>query len=420
MASNGLPRVMGRIVLAVVMLVGAFPASALPIHFDCFFPEVQGECRELETAFVSAVGVVERTDRESAAVVVTIRGAAVDAGVRYAVSVRGAVRGDDVSVDIADRIPNAIPADAVLVRLVNLLERAIAPALELETSGSTEGGVLTLKLADPLAIGLAQARADTATTGWYVRPGVNGTWSIGNTEQLFIFLGGRLNYSNPHWRLSTDLFGGYTRISDLDVGSTPFEATFLGHDSQVVHSLGAGFSLRTALLQAHDSADNQVLTNRGFVGVEWIRSSFLQSDSSNFGVRYQLGGEHVNLITKNARGRLAEDFLLHDASAFVSWHFDRVDLELSGAFRSILDDLTYSTVSGTGNVVFRLTDELNINLFGSAAYRNQLINAPAEKSDDTLEQIFGGNFGALATVASVGITWTFGNALIDRQDRRWQ
>ena len=128
----------------------------------------------------------------------------------------------------------------------------------------------------------------------------------------------------------------------------------------------------------------------------------------------------MELLQKNARGRLVEDFLLHDASAFVSWHFDRVDVEVSTSFRSILDDLSYSRLSADGSVVFRITDELNVNIVGSAAYRNQLINAPAEASDDTLEQIFGGNFGALATTASVGIAYTFGNALIDRQDRRWR
>jgi hypothetical protein len=31
----------------------------------------------------------------------------------------------------------------------------------------------------------------------------------------------------------------------------------------------------------------------------------------------------------------------------------------------------------------------------------------------------GSTAGVLATSASMGITWTFGNAVIDRQDRRW-
>ncbi len=395
-------------------------AAALPIHFDCFFPDVRGDCRELESAFIHAASVVERTGRDEVVVVVTVRGAAVDAGVRYSVSVRGAVRGEGVSVDIADRVPNAIPDDALLVRLVNLLERGIVPALELETSGSTDAGVLTLRLADPSRVGLAQARADTSTTGFYVRPTVTADWSIGTTEQLFVFGGGRANYSTPQWRLSSDVFAGYNRVDDRDLDSEPFVATFLGHESQIIHSLGAGFSVRGSLLQAHDSNDNQRFTTRPFVGVEWIRASFLDSDTSNFGVRYQLGGEHVELLKENARGRLVEDFLLHDASAFVSWHFDRVDVEVAGSFRSILDDLQYSRVSGDGSVVFRLTDELNVNLVASDSYRNQLINAPAEESLDPLEQIFGGNFGALATSASVGIAYTFGNALIDRQDRRWR
>ncbi len=408
------------IITVVVVALWAAPSLALPVHFDCFFPDVRGDCREVESAFVHAASVVERVGRDDAAVVVTVRGAVVDAGVRYTVSVRGVVRGDGVSVDVADRVPNAIPDDALLVRLVNLLEKAIAPALELQTSGSTAGGVLTLSLADPMKVGLAQARADTSTTGWYVRPNLSADWVIGTTEQVFLFGGGRVNHSSPDWRLVSDVFAGYNRIDDRDLDTEPFIATFIGHESQLIHSLGAGFSTRATLLQAHDSNDNQRFTSRPFVGLEWIRRSFLESDTSNFGVRYQLGGEHVELLKENARGRLVESFLLHDASAFVSWHFDRVDVEVTTSFRSILNDLAYSRLSADGSVVFRITDELNVNIVGSAAYRNQLINAPAVASDDPLEQIFGGNFGALATSTSVGIAYTFGNALIDRQDRRWR
>jgi hypothetical protein len=154
--------------------------------------------------------------------------------------------------------------------------------------------------------------------------------------------------------------------------------------------------------------------------MEWIKSSFLDSDTSNFGLRYQLGGEHVVFIKENIRGRGQESFLLHDASAFISWHFDRFDLETSASFRSILDDVRFSRLSADGVFIWRVTDELNVSLVGSAAYRNALINAPAEASDDPLEQIFGGNFGALATSVNVGIAYTFGNALLDRQDRRWR
>jgi len=409
--------------LAVVALTTALSpaARALPVHFDCFFPDVRGDCRELETALISTMAVLERGDREGATIVIAVRGVAVDAGVRYDVSVQGRVNGSDVAVAVSDRVPDALPDDAALVRQLNLLQRAVSPALALETSARTEGGAVTLRLRDPLAAPLAQARPDAASsTGWYVRPNVSLDWSVATTEQLFVFGGGRVNYSDETWRLVSDVFAGYRRVDDKDLGSPPFEARFLGHESQLVHSLGAGFSVRATLLQAHDSNDNQLFTSRPFVGLEWIRMPFLASDTSNFGVRYQLGGEHVLLLEENLNGRLQESFLLHDASAFVSWHFDRVDVELEGAFRSILDDIAFSRLSAEGSVVWRITDELNVALTGSAAYRNKLINAPAELSDDPLEQIFGGNFGALATNVSVSVAYTFGNALLDRQDRRWR
>lgn len=405
--------------LITVAALTSTPAWSLPVHFDCFFPEVPGDCRELETGFFSSVGFLERSPREVADIVVVVRGVPVDGGARYGFSVK--VAGDEgASVTTYDRIPTAIPDDARLVRLTGGLQRAIAPALSLEASSTTSGGVLQLRLKNPRTSTVANARPDERSQRWYLRPNASVDWSVNTTERLFLFAGGRANYSDPTWRYTLDTFAGYTSVDDKDLASEPFIATFLGFESRVVHSLGSGFSVAGSALVAHDTNDNQLVTARPFVGVEWIRSPFLDADTSNFGLRYQLGGEHVVFIEENIRNRQQESFLLHDASAFISWHFDRIDLETSASFRSILDDVRFSRLSATGSFIWRVTDELNVSLVGSAAYRNALINAPAQTSDDPLEQIFGGNFGALATTVNLGVAWTFGNALLDRQDRRWR
>jgi hypothetical protein len=395
------------------------PATALPLHFDCFLPDVPGDCRELETALVSSVQFLERSPRETAKIVMTVRGVTVDSGTRYTVGVAGP-DAESASVTIYDRVPTALPDDALLVRLTGLMQKALAPALALAQSAGTVDGVLALELINPAATQLATARPDVSSLRWYLRPNVSFDWAIDTTERLNLFAGGRANYSDPTWRFTLDTFAGYATVDDPDIDAEPFTATFLGFVAAGVHSLGHGFSVQGSTLVAHDTNDNQLLTTRPFVGVEWIRSPFLDANTSNFGLRYQLGGEHVVFLKENLRGRLQESFLLHDASAFVSWHFDRVDLEGSVAFRSILDDLRFSRLTASGAFIWRATDELNISLFGTAQYRNALINAPAEASDDPLEQIFGGNFGAVATAVNISVAYTFGNALLDRQDRRWR
>jgi hypothetical protein len=405
--------------LALALALLSLPASALPIHFDCYLPGVRGNCRDLESALVSSVGFLERGPREDAELIVTVRGAPVDAGVRYAIELKG-VGPEEPAFTIYDRVPSSIPGDALLVRLVGDMQRGLAPFLELDKSAQSSGGAVELRLRDPDAAQIAQARPDESGTRWYVRPNASVNWAVAATERLNLFAGGRLNYSDPWWRLTLDLFSGYNSVDDKDLDSEPFIATFGGFVLGGVHTLDGGFSTRAQLLVAHDTNDNQRYTVRPLFGFEWVSRPFLESDTSNFGVRYQVGGEHVEFIQKNIRGRGVEDFLLHDATAFVSWHFDRVDLEVRGSFRSILDDIEFSRVSGSGSFTWRVTDELNLALNANAEYRNKLINAPAEESEDPLEQIFGGNFGAVSTSVNLSVAYTFGNALLDRQDRRWR
>jgi hypothetical protein len=50
------------------------PADALPLHFDCLLPDVPADCRELETALASSVHFLERSPRETATIVMTVRG----------------------------------------------------------------------------------------------------------------------------------------------------------------------------------------------------------------------------------------------------------------------------------------------------------------------------------------------------------
>jgi hypothetical protein len=409
-----------RVAVVVALVALTSPgARALAVHFDCFFPAVPGDCREVETGFFSSMDFLQRSTREEADVVLVLRGVAVDGGARYSVIVQGQ-KDDGVTVSLHDRIPSAIPDDARLVRLVNALQRGITPALGLAATGTTRDGAVQLRVLSPRAQTIATARPDSSSTGWYARPTVSAKWAVDTTERLNLFGGGRLNHSDPVWRFSLDTFAGYNRVVQPEVAAEPFVATFLGYDGGIVHSLGAGFSLRFSMLMAHDTNDNQLWTTRSFVGAEWIRTPFLDADTSNFGLRYQLGGESVTFMRENIRGRMQESFLLHDATAFVSWHFDRVDLEASASFRSILDDLRFSRLSSGVACVWRITDELNVSLIGQAAYRNALINAPKAGASDPLERIFGGNFGALATSVDLQLAYTFGNALLDRQDRRWR
>ena len=398
----------------VACVMFASSAQAVNLRFDCFLQNTNVSCNDIQSALLGSVAFLKS---DEGGIAITIRSSPIDAGTRYDLHFKG--QQNQPEFTLQDRIPNGLDSNATLLRIVGDLHRGLAPYLSLKKVESG-GNNLVLDVVDPESQNLSEAREDKGASPFYFRPSVSLRFSKDSFEQLQVRSFATLNYSTPKWRLRNVGFGGYERITDEADGEVSvFEQTFLGGFGGAIYSLHEGLSIAARYLVAHDSADNQLYTIRPAFGVEWVLHPFLENNSSNFGVQYRIGGEHVVFIEKNIRDNDLENFLFHQAKAFASWHWSRIDLELAGEFRSILDDLDFSSVGTNGSLAYRITDDLRVSLDGRASYRNNLINAPKDESDDALEQIFGGNFSDVTYRVDLSLSYTFGNALLDRQDRRW-
>jgi hypothetical protein len=430
---------------------------------DCFVDDGAVDCAQLEAAFFAATPIVRRAsaDEHATAVAVAVRSVVFDGGVEYRVT---AARGAD-HVALVDRVPATFSDDVaatqtgsggggglgggadtgggggngngggdgrgrlrrgnlVVVRLVGVLQRAVAPLLTLERPAVVDDGALVLRLRDPRD-SAGQARDDDVTVPWYVSP----TVSADVAQTAILRMQGRAqldaNWSTSSWRtFATVAAGGVWLQAPAPVdGDPPQEfgyATALGDAAGVV-SLVDGLSVGVTARVQQAPEQNLLLRANAYSGVEWVLVPFLETRGANVGVRYQLGAEHHEYVRKNVRLRFEENVLRQRAVAFSTWHLARFDVSAALQVASLVKDPSYSDVSGNVGVAWRIIDDVSITATAATSYRNALLNAPDNLNDlDPLERFTGGgNYGAVNFNASLAVVYVFGNSVLPRQDQRF-
>lgn len=407
--------------LALLLLAPLQTQQPLTVAWDCYLPDDRIACTTLQVAHFSALPFLVQTSFEEADVLIRVRSQKVPTGRAYVLAFEG--KRDHPSFVIEDRVLDTIQAQGLLLRLVADLQRGMAPYLALESPGSSdESGAITLRLRDPAA-GPVKASGGDKTTRWYVAPSINAEASLDSISRVSVLATVLANWSSKDWRLRANFGANYRRFALDEEGQEPLSWDVLSvwNQTTIAHTIWRGLSVGTTTIVAHDPPDNQLFTIRPLFGFEWVLKPYLETDESNVGVRYVFGGEHVRFWRTNLQRLDQQSFLLHDLAAFVRWHFERVDAQLTVSGRSIVDDLQYSSVSAAGSVTWRITDDLWLTGSGDASIRNRLINTPLRPPDNPLEQIFSGrNFGTFAYSTSLSLTYAFGNSLLDSQDQRWR
>jgi hypothetical protein len=444
--------------------------QALPATWDCFVDDGAVDCAQLEAAFFAAVPLLARAGQatspgpgdEGERIALGVRSVVFDGGVEYRLT---ATRGAD-RVALVDRVPTTFSDDVagdadngsggggglggaadtgggggsgsgggdgrgrlrrgnlVVVRLVGVLQRAVAPLLALERPAVVEGGALVLRLRDPSTTA-GQARNDDVTVPWYVSP----TVSADVAQTALLRMQGRAqvdaNWSTSSWRLlATAATGGvWLQAPAPREGDPPQEfgyATALGELTGVA-TLVDGLSVGVSTRIQHAPEQNLLLRANAYSGVEWVLVPFLETRGANVGVRYQLGAEHHEYVRQNVRLRFEENVLRHRGVAFATWHLPRFDVSAAVQASSLLKDPTYSDVAGNVGLAWRVVNDVSIVVTGSVSYRNALLNAPDNLNDlDPLERfVGGGNYGAVNFGASLAFVYVLGNSVLLRQDQRF-
>jgi hypothetical protein len=414
--------------LAVVVLffvVGAASdaRAALDVNWDCYLPSGQVTCVTLETAVFSSGAYLRALDDAHADATLTVRAAPFAGGVAYSFAVSESQGG---TFTFVDRVPDRFSADAVLLRLVGDVQKVTTPLFALDEPGRFRDGALTLSLRDPDA-GPRQGRSDDESTRWYVAPSLDVTGERFGILSVNASAGIDVNWSHPDWRVRGYGWSSYRLVvadpspDETDPRNLRYENFDIGTDLYVIRSWG-GFSLAANGYAIRDPRSNFALRSGTNVGAEWVLVPFLKTDEGNVGAQYIFGPERQDYVYESILGHSTLTYLRHRARVFGAWHFQRVDLEGSTSFQAHVFDVRFSSLSASGSVTWRILDDLALSMNGSVSYRNALLNEPLDRSQlHPLEAFFGGGaYGDVTWSSWVGVTYTFGNSLLARQDQRWK
>lgn len=412
------------VVVAALALASSSAHAALDVAWDCYLPSGQVGCSTLETAVFSNGAYVRALDEATQEASLSVRAAPVAGGVAYTFAVVGAKGG---TFTFVDRVPSGFSHDAVLVRLVGDVQKVTAHLFALDEPGAFKDGALTLKLRDPDE-GPRTARSDDEDTRWFVAPSLNfngerfGIFSVNASANIDV------NWSHPDWRVKADAWTSY-RLVIADPSGDPnedpadlrYENFDVGTDASVIRSWG-GFSLAANGYAIRDPRSNFALRSGTNVGAEWVLVPFLKTDEGNVGLQYTFGPERQDYVYESILHNTTLTYLRHRARVFGAWHFQRVDVEGSTAFQAHVLDVRFSSVSAYGSVTWRVLDDLSLGMKGEVSFRNALLNEPLDTSQlHPLEAFYGGGaYGDVTYWSWVGVTYTFGNSLLARQDQRWK
>lgn len=412
------------VVTCALLLASPAATAALDIAWDCYLPgSQQVACTSLETAVFSGGAYVRATEPDRHDASITVRNNAVADGTAYTFTVVGR---DGATFTFVDRVPRGFSNDAILLRLVGDVHKVTAHLFAVDEPGTFADGALTLKLRDP-ELGPRTARSDDETTRWYVAPSLNF-----NGERFGIFFLNLsafvdVNWSHPDWRVKGATWTSYRLVIadpsslDDDPADLRYENFDLGVDAYVIRAWG-GFSLAANGYAIRDPRSNFTLRSGTNIGAEWVLVPFLKTDEGNFGIQYIFGPERQDYVYVSVLNHRTLTYLRHRARLFGAWHFKRVDLEGSTSFQSHVFDARFSSVTAYAGVTWRILDDLSLSCNGEVSYRNALLHEPKDTSQlHPLEAFYGGGaYGDVTYWSWVGITYTFGNSLLARQDQRWK
>lgn len=403
----------------------ALPASdgILRVKWDCYLPSSGIDCSELQRSYLSGlIGVEVVDDEKRASVVLQIRSIRRGDGVSEYQAFFLGIAPQPVLKATKTIAPNMSTAEAFRL-FVAFLHQNTAPFLAIAAPAENANGT-TFMVFKPLGGGgSAPGRDDDKSTRWYNSASLSGSVSSGDTSVTSANVSDTASWSDPTWQLQAKMSFNYQRIAIEIPNSAPVIADTMSFNGDTItsYTFAGHWSVAALLSIKRSPSANQRLTETGYAALEWNLVPFLKTNESTVIVRYGLGIENQNYISENLNGNMQETFLAHMLEVYVNWHFDRIDLSTGIYGSSIADQIRYSQMGCNVSATYRLTNDLSLTGSFNVNFRNEAIYQPANRSGNPLEQFLsGGNYSKISTSSSLTLSYTFGNSLLNSQDRRWK
>ncbi|MCB9603146.1 MAG: hypothetical protein H6720_22750 [Sandaracinus sp.] len=402
------------------LCLGATSAQAdapLRVRWDCYLEGAAIGCNALANAYAeSTPGVV--LDSEEADLEVQVRSVDVTPRRRYLVDITRP--GDAPStLRIARDIANSRGSDQTLLDVLALLHRGTLPFLDVSAPGRVEGGVLTLR---------AGASSDEGPVAepspWFVRPTVSGQLVSAGVRIYGVGGGLEVNRSTPTLRLRLAGDVSYRYVDFALPGGDTLRGSLVRSSTglTVARSLGRGTSVAVLASADRQPQNNLALRTTLGVGFEWLRSPFLATDGTNFGIRYRVRAMHDRYVVETSQGHEEHTYPRHVLGLVGLAHYDAIDLSLDVSVGAPLLDPSLWDVNGSASITFRVAGALEVGVGASFVLRGGAIHEPADADalDPVATLLAGSDFGRLTVEAELSLSYTFGNGALRTQDRRWR
>jgi len=209
----------------------------------------------------------------------------------------------------------------------------------------------------------------------------------------------------------------------------PFAALAQGADA---HHPGQDHVDPLGLLAAAEKNPQGNYRYRGnaSIGVEFDLVPKQTVDQRNIGFRCALGPEAQRYDALNIVGKSQAVVGRQFCDAFVSWHFQPIDVSATLS-ETTLQDVSYRAVSASGSITWRITDNLLVSPWINLQQINKALDEAApvttvyanpqqELEASLLATVQSGYTAPFGVQSGLTLRYVFGNGSLATEDQRWK
>ncbi len=194
------------------------------------------------------------------------------------------------------------------------------------------------------------------------------------------------NRTTQDWKFSLRVNGQFREsVNELSSGTFVNTTTNYGFNGQVVQTLGEHWGASMKVAATASTFLNQDLTFSFAPGIEYNVFPYAESSRRRLTVTYEVGGSAFNYEEETLFGKTSETLFDHAVITTLDVEQPWGDSRLQFDYSNYLDDFDKFSARLSGNLSFRITRGLSLNVnAGTSLIRNQLYLPVQDLSDEEI------------------------------------
>lgn len=213
------------------------------------------------------------------------------------------------------------------------------------------------------------------------------------------------------WKLVFEMYY-FDEKEKFDLGTTTFNSkrNSASFDGMVVKSINDHWSVGGSVDINNSSYSNYDLAISALPGIEFNIFPYSESTRRQFSFLYSIGYKYHNYRDTSIYNKTAEDLWMHSLKGTYSVIQKWGSVSISAIYRNYLHDFSLNYLALSGQLRFRITKGLSLNLYGSTSLIHDQIALPKGGATEaeilTRQRELKTNY---SYYTSVGLSYTFGS-----------